>query len=145
METRMTDAGARTPEDPKTLDRRQFSLAAALAVLSGVAITISSACSSSNSYMPSSPSPTPTPTPNPTPAATGDKMGVISNNHGHVAIITGAQLTAGNAIQLDIRGSATHTHTVSLSAADIATIAASQQVARQSSTDSGHSHTVTFN
>jgi hypothetical protein len=118
--------------ESRTLDRRQFTLAAALAALSGVVITISSACGSSKS----------TPTgPN---GGSQDKVGVISANHGHSAVITGAQLTAGGALELNIQGAATHPHTVSLSAAEIGMIAANQQVATQSTTNSGHSHTVTF-
>jgi hypothetical protein len=73
------------------------------------------------------------------------KVGQISNNHGHSAVITGAQLTTGGALSLDIRGTATHTHQVALTAAQVASIAANQQVAQDSTTDSGHSHTVTFN
>ncbi len=55
--------------------------------------------------------------------ASGDKVGSISDNHGHSAVIAGAKLTAGAAISLDIQGTATHTHTVDLSAAEIASIA----------------------
>jgi hypothetical protein len=124
----------------KTLDRRQFTLATALAALSGVAITIS-ACGGGSS------APT-----NPTGSTGGtgstgatDKVGQISNNHGHSAVITAAQLTAGGALQLNIQGAATHAHTVSLSAAEIGSIAANNRVAKDSSTDQGHSHTVTFN
>jgi hypothetical protein len=65
--------------------------------------------------------------------------------HGHSAVITGAQLTAGGALSLDIRGTATHTHTVELSGADLTAIAANTKVSMESSTDSAHSHTVTFN
>ena len=52
---------------------------------------------------------------------------------------------AGNAVSLHIRGSATHPHTVSMSMAQMQTIAARQQVAIVSSTDNSHTHTVTFN
>ena len=125
------------------IDRRQFTLASAMALLSGVAITITSACGGGSS--PSAPStPAPTPAPTPTPAA-ADKVGAISDNHGHSAVITGAQLTAGGALSLDIQGTATHTHTVSLSAAEITSIAGNQRVAKSSSTTAGHDHTVTFN
>ncbi len=126
-------------KDKKTLDRRQFTLATALAALSGVAITISAACGGSGYSSPSSPSGG--------TGATGatDKVGQISNNHGHSAVITAAQLTAGGALVLNIQGAATHNHTVSLSAAEIASIAANQRVAKESSVDNGHSHTVTFN
>ncbi len=71
--------------------------------------------------------------------------GSISGNHGHVATITAAQLTAGNAIALDITGSATHSHSVELSAQDILDVAARKTVAKLSTTNSGHDHTVTFN
>lgn len=128
-------------KEEKTLDRREFTLAAAMAALSGVAITIS-ACGGGGS--PSSPTPAPTPTPAP-PAAAGDKVGTISDNHGHSAVITGAQLTAGGALALDIRGSADHTHSVSLSASEITSIAGGQRVSKSSTTSSSHDHTVTFN
>jgi hypothetical protein len=130
----------------KTLDRRTFTLEAALAILSGVAITISSGCGGGSGYNPGTPS---TPAPTPTPA-TGDKVGSISANHGHSAIIVAAQLTAASAISLDIRGSSDHTHNVELSAAEINAIAGNQRVSKGSSGSSGgsygdHSHTVTFN
>jgi len=127
--------------------RREFTLASALAVLSGVTITITGCGggyggTSSDPYGPSTPAPTP---------MMGDKSGVISANHNHEAIITAARLTGGSAIGLDIRGTADHTHTVDLSAAEIAAIAANQQVSKGStSSNTGgtygdHAHTVTFN
>jgi len=125
------------------IDRRQFTLASAMAILSGVAITITSACGGGSGYSPSSPS-TPTPTPAP-PAAAADKTAVIGSNHGHVGTITGAQLTAGGVLSLNIQGTAAHSHTVDLTAADMTSIAANQKVSKESSTDNGHSHSVTFN
>lgn len=132
---------ANAMEDKKTLDRRQFTLAAALAALSGVAITIS-ACGGSSYGSPSSPSGS---TGGTGSGPVADKVGQISNNHGHSAVITGAQLTAGGALDLNIQGAATHPHTVSLTAGEISSIAANQQVAKESTTNSGHSHMVTFN
>lgn len=120
----------------RTMDRRQFTtLAAALAALSGVAITIS-ACGGDSS--PSSPN-------GGTGGTASDEVGDISNNHGHSAVITAAQLTAGGALSLDIRGTSSHPHTVALTAAEIGTVAAGGRVSKDSSTDNGHSHTVTFN
>jgi len=119
------------------LDRREFTLAAILAMLSGVTITISGCGGSSSPSMPT--------TPTTQPPATADKTGTISANHGHVAIITAARLTAGQAISLDIQGTASHTHTVELSAAEIVSIAGNTRVSKESTTTSGHSHTVTFN
>jgi len=129
--------------ETKTLDRRTFTLEAALAILSGVAITVSSGCGGS-SYNPGTPTPTPTPT-------AADKVGSISANHGHSAVIVSAQLTAANAISLDIRGTSDHTHTVALTAAEITAIAGNQKVSQGSSEGGSggpygdHSHTVTFN
>jgi hypothetical protein len=116
--------------------RRDFTLESALALLAGVTITITGCGDDDNS----SPGPT---SPSPTPVA--GVNGSVSANHGHTATIAAAQLTGGNAISLDIRGSATHPHTVQVSAAQLQTIGARQQVSIVSSTDNGHSHTVTFN
>jgi len=64
------------------LSRREFTLEACLAILSGVAITISSSACGSSYSSPTGPTSTP-----PT-ASNGDKVGDISNNHGHTATIT---------------------------------------------------------
>ncbi len=123
----------------RTLDRRKFTLATAMAMLAGVAITITEACGSSYSSPTSGTGGTGSGT------GSGDKVGTISNNHGHSAVITAAQLTAGGDLLLNIQGTATHNHTVSLSGNDLADIAANKKVAHESSTTNGHSHTVTFN
>jgi hypothetical protein len=118
------------PRQPLT--RREFTLDAALAILAGCVITIAdTACGSSTS-----------PTPTATPPA--DVNGVVSANHGHIAVITGAQITAGSAVSLDIHGTATHTHTVAISQADLTALKIKQTVTSTSTTDSSHSHTVTF-
>lgn len=128
-------------QERKTLDRREFTLASAMAVLSGVAITIS-ACGGSSS---SGSSPTTPSTPAPPPAP-GDAVGTVSVSagHSHTAVITGAELTAGGALSLTITGSG-HTHTVELTADDIVAIADGQTVAKASSNTQAHTHTVTFN
>jgi hypothetical protein len=122
----------------KEIDRRQFTTAAVMALMAGVTITVSG-CSSSYG---SNPTPMPTPTPS---TGTGDKAGVVSDNHGHVAVVTAARITAGDGFSLDIRGSADHTHTVALSSDEIRAIGAGTRTAKTSSTESAHSHTVTFN
>ena len=115
------------------ITRREFSLQSALAILATCIITVSEdACGSK--------SPT-TPTPAPT---VNDVTGSISANHGHTATIKAADITAGNAISLDIQGSATHPHTVAISQSDLQTLKNRQAVSRDSSNNSGHSHTVTF-
>jgi hypothetical protein len=114
--------------------RREFTLAAMLAMLSGVSITIT-ACGGGSS----SPS-----TPSGGGSSSGDKTGSVSANHGHVAIITAAQLAAGSAFVLSIMGTADHTHSVTLAATEVTLIAGGTRVAKTSSS-TDHSHTVTFN
>ena len=120
-------------KEAKRLDRREFTLAAAMAILSGVAITVSG-CGSDASPSPAAPTP-----------SGGDKTGSISANHGHAATVTSAQFTAAGGITLAIQGTASHPHTVTLAASEITSIASNQRVSKESSNDSGHSHTVTFN
>ena len=126
------------------ISRRDFTLRAVLALFSGVAITITGCGDDDGSSDDGSPSPAPTPSTNPGPS-TGDVSGVISANHGHTAVISAAQLTAGNALRLDITGSADHTHTVDLSANEVTQIQNRQQVSKTSSTGASHDHMVTFN
>ena len=141
-------------KDTLTLGRREFTVQAALALLSGAAITISGCGGGGGSpTTPSNPAPGPTPAPSPTPSASptpspapaADKVGAISANHGHSAVITGPQITAGNALTLNIQGSADHDHTISLTAAQIVQVGAGQRVSVVSTTGQSHDHTVTLN
>jgi hypothetical protein len=121
--------------DPESPERRA-TLKSILALLSGVTITIAG-CGSDES--PTMPSP-----------GTGGVSGSITANHGHAATITSAQLMANNTVTLQIRGSATHPHTVELSAQELSQIGAAQRISKTSSTDTSpdagvHSHVVTFN
>ena len=121
------------PDDRHAVTRREFTLESALALLAGVTITISG-CGDDDS---------PSPAPSPTPAASA--TGSVSANHGHEAMITGAQITQAGALSLDIRGQATHPHTVQLTGAQVQAIGQRARVEVVSSSDNNHSHTVTFN
>ena len=119
--------------DSKPLTRREFTLHSTMAILGGVAISVS-ACDSDGPTAP-------TPTPDPAPAGA---TGAVGTNHGHIAQITSAELMAGGMTSLDITGTSSHPHTVELTADEVAQIGTGAQVAKISSTDAGHSHTVTF-
>ncbi|HZY09282.1 MAG TPA: hypothetical protein VFE69_16100 [Ilumatobacteraceae bacterium] len=121
--------------DENLLTRREFTVESALAMLAGVTITISGCGDDDNA------------TPAPTPPPATDKTGAVTTDAGHThqAVITAAQLTAGNAISVTLTGAATHTHTVALSQAELSQINAGTRVQKTSSTDNAHSHTVTFN
>ena len=120
------------------ISRREFTRETCLAILAGATITIMGSGCGSSSSNPAGP------TGGPAPGA-GDKSGVISNNHGHTATITAAELTAGNAVNVLLTEGSGHTHHLGLTANEVAMVAANQRVSGQSTTDSGHSHTVTFN
>jgi hypothetical protein len=120
------------------LDRREFTLRSILAMLAGVTITISGCGGGGGSTGGGSPT-------QPNPPAPGDRSGNVANNHGHTAVITAAQLSAGGALTLDIRGSADHPHTLPLSAAEVSSIAAGQRVSKTSSDEDNHTHRVDFN
>lgn len=136
----------------KDVSRREFTEKSALALLSGVVITISGCGDSGYSASPSQPATTTTAAPTTDP--TGDIFGVVSANHGHIAQITRAVVTAGNDLSLDISGEAGHPHTVELSAAELMQIGNGVRVAKAASTfqedplypEVGtHTHDVAFN
>jgi hypothetical protein len=119
-------------------DRREFTTQALMLALSGVAITISGCAGGSS---PSSPSPVPTTG----GGSASDKTGLVSSNHGHRATVTSAMLASGNLVELDIRGTADHTHAVTVTMDAIQAIKAGRPVATTSTSTSAHAHTVTFN
>ena len=118
-------------KDPEDITRREFTVESVLALLAGVTITITGCDEESPSQMPTQPA--------------ADVSGNVSANHGHVATVSGAQITTALGVALDIRGQADHPHTVTLSAAEIQRIGSRQQVTATSTTDAFHSHVVTFN
>ena len=128
-------------QERKTLGRREFTVASAMAVLSGVAITMSGCGGGSDSGA----SPTTPSAPSPTPAPSNDVTGTVGTNHGHAAMITGAQIATGGDLDLDITGTSSHPHTVTLTAEEVGQIGGGARVSKESSVDAAHSHTVTFN
>ena len=66
----------------------------------------------------------------------------ITSNHGHSVTIPKADAEAGVAKSYSIRGSASHDHTIALSAQQMADLAAGTAVT-VTSTSAGHTHDVT--
>ena len=108
------------------MNRREFTVEAALALLGGAFITISG-CESGTE-----PSP-----------VIADIPGEINSNHGHSVTLTAAGLRAGGALDVDIRGSAGHTHMVSLTTVDLAILRNGGVVQKETSV-TRHTHFVTF-
>ena len=120
------------------LQRRQISVAAALALRGGATVTLT-ACSGGGSS-PVQPSGPPRST-CPSDAACGN----VEGDPNHRATISAAQLTAGGALVLDITGDASHGHDVELTADEVVAIREKRRVQKYSSIRLSHQHFVTFN
>ncbi len=140
--------------EPKDVSRREFTEKSAMAILSGVVITITG-CGGSDSPPPTPAQPSPTPPPAPPTGSADDVFGVVSANHGHIAGITQAEIMSGNDLSLNIIGDAGHPHTVELTADELTQIGYGVQVSKAASRLEAddplypdvpsHGHTVTFN
>jgi hypothetical protein len=124
----------------RLIDRRDFAKEASLAFLGGVSVTVA-ACGGGGYSNPAGGTPPTTLA----PAGPTDELGEVSANHGHVAMITSAQVQAGAAISINIEAGAGHPHSVNLPAAAMVDIKAGRPVQLQSTTNSGHDHMVVFN
>jgi hypothetical protein len=134
--------GPATMPPPVDLDRRQITALTALALLGGATITITG-CGGGGGSSPAAAPPPPAPTPTPaTTCAPDSACGQVAGDPTHRAEITAAQLSAGGALVLDIKGSAVHSHTVSLSTDEVVAIREKRRVEKNSSTTLSH---VTFN
>jgi len=123
----------------RRIDRREFAKEASLAFLTGITVSVS-ACGGGGYSSPSTPTTMP-----PATNDSGNDVGEISSNHGHSAVVLAAWLQAGNAVDLDIRGNATHSHMVSLVADAMRDLRNGKKVQKDSTSTDGHTHTVTFN
>ena len=130
----------------REVSRRDFNAASLTALFVGMTVWVGACGKSGSDASPAAPTSTTTSGTSGTGTSTvSDKSGTISSNHGHTATVTGAQLQAGGAVTLHIQGSSGHDHTVDLAAGEVGQIAGGTRVTKNSSTDSGHSHSVTFN
>jgi hypothetical protein len=122
--------------DEHLLTRREFTLDWVLAVLAGATITVTGCGDDDDNGNPGT---------NPSPPQAGDEVGVVDANHGHNAIVRAATLASPTMVAISMRNQATHDHTLTLTQAEVTSIAANARVQKTSSTDDGHNHTVTFN
>lgn len=83
----------------------------------------------------------PAPSTPPAPAVTRCSD-TIAANHGHVLAVAVADLASLVDLTYDIHGTATHTHSVTLSAADLATLKAGMNVSTVSTVTLAHQHTI---
>jgi hypothetical protein len=133
-------------EEAVDLQRRRISVAAAMALLGGATVTLTGCSGGGSPAGPSPPVAAPPPSPpEPSGCPAGSVCGEVDTDSLHSAVITGAQLAAGGALVLNIRGTQTHGHLVELTAEELAAIGGGQRVQKTSSFNLLHQHQVTFN
>lgn len=66
----------------------------------------------------------------------------ISGNHGHVLAVPTADLSSAVDVTYDIQGSADHSHTVTFTAAMLASLKAGNMVSAVSTTTLSHNHAI---
>jgi hypothetical protein len=67
----------------------------------------------------------------------------IASNHGHVLLVDKADVAAAAAKTYDIMGTADHTHSVTISAANFAQLMGNHAINVQSTVGAAHQHSVT--
>jgi hypothetical protein len=67
---------------------------------------------------------------------------VISSNHGHDLSIPAADFDTGESKTYSIQGTSTHNHSITLSAQDFTDLQAGKKIAKDSSNDAGHAHSL---
>jgi hypothetical protein len=116
-------------------DRSNSTLRTVQALLMAVVISVAG-CGNDDNGSPTAPTP-----------QVQSAIGVIANNHseGHAAVVTAAQISAGRALTMDIRGRADHSHMLELTNDDVVRLQNRQRVDRDASMQNNHRHRVTFN
>lgn len=124
----------------RVLDRREFSRESLLLLFGGLSITVTGCSGGGSSPMAATPTAAGQPA-----SGIADVRGTVAGNHGHVALLTGMQISAAGAVSITIRGAADHDHQLALSAAEVARLRDGQAVAvRSAAGTDGHDHMVTF-
>ena len=73
----------------------------------------------------------------------GAKNGLITGNHGHSLSVPAADVLSGAAKTYNIQGTATHPHTITIRADQMAILAQNGMFTVTSTNDEGHTHNVT--
>jgi hypothetical protein len=71
-----------------------------------------------------------------------DPKSAIASNHGHELKVALAEVKAGAEKAYEIQGTGTHSHTVTISAADFKTLGSTGSLKLTTSSTGGHTHTV---
>lgn len=89
--------------------------------------------------------PDPEPNPDPNPGANCLEDGTnasITANHGHSLTVSQQDVAAGVEKTYSIQGSATHDHSVTLTASDFTTLQGNTSISKLSTSGDGHTHNV---
>jgi hypothetical protein len=121
------------------MDRKTFIKKSLSAVALAIPAYAVLSCSSSDDSEPAAP-------PQNTEAncGTNGTSSSIGSNHGHSIVVSAADVTAGVDKTYNIQGSSAHMHSITVSSAQFADLQNNQQVTGTSTSDSGHTHSVTI-
>lgn len=75
--------------------------------------------------------------------ATNGTVVTIGTNHGHTVVVTKEEVAAAAAKTYDITGSAAHSHSITITAGQFATLASTGTLTVMSTDGGAHTHTVT--
>ncbi|HEY4244589.1 MAG TPA: hypothetical protein VGM88_32470 [Kofleriaceae bacterium] len=126
------------------LTRKEFlgSILKGTAGVAGVALLVGAGCGGDDSGTPDAAH-----HPDGSSAAANCEMNgttdVIAANHGHVLTVSKEDVTAGADKTYDIMGTATHTHSVEITAAMFTMLQGNMTIMTTSSTTAQHSHMIT--
>lgn len=128
------------------MDRKAFIRTASAGALLSIPVVSLIGCSSSDDG--ASPGPNPNPNPNPNPQANCLENGTnnsISANHGHTLNVSKEDVNAAleKTYTLSAASTDSHVHEVTITADQFNTLKGNNQISVTSTSDVGHSHTVT--
>ncbi len=109
-------------------------------ILGGTVLLFIQGCGGGGSNYTAAPASPPPPSVGNVSTACSD---TIANNHGHVLTIALADLDSATDKTYDIQGSADHTHSVTLTVAQLATLKSGGSVSSTSTTSFAHQHEIT--
>ncbi len=125
-----------------TMTRKQFLRTLAGVGAGAVGASVLVACSSDDSATVDAPKQIDAPPAVGNCNANGTTV-AIGTNHGHVLVVSKADITAGTEKTYDITGTSAHAHSVTITAANFASLAANTSIMVTSTTGGGHTHVVT--
>ena len=125
------------------MDRKRFIQKTSAGILLGIPALMMLSCSASDDGSELKPNPDPDPNPGAGNCLENGTDTAISANHGHSLTVSKADVEAGNEKTYTLTEGNSHTHEITISQSQFASLKDNSSVSATSTTDSGHTHKVT--